>query len=278
MNSIEKQKFKEYFLVIVKALIIMLSAGIVILSFLPKAIAFVSDQIGFPLYSSDLVTKYSMGIAVRLLGLLVFLYIMLKKGILKKYTLKINRSNMALCWLFIVYIFFNIEFVPIENLKPLPVILMISESLMIGLYEEIVFRGLLLGIFLEKWGNNKKQLVCSVLLSSILFGLFHLFNLFSGVTLTSILYQIYYTIVIAIAFSALLIRTNGNLLLCALIHGFYDMASGFGDFADKLPVSNAESQSGIQIFSYISGGALFIPLLVYALFLLRKVNTGKTSE
>ena len=77
--------------------------------------------------------------------------------------------------------------------------------------------------------------------------------------------------IMGVAFSALLIRTNWNLLWCGIIHSLYDIAAGFGDFAvlqttnEVIANSNTPS-AGVYLMNF----CLFIPLLIYAIFLLRK--------
>lgn len=258
--------------------VLSLAAGVlfvsvfVIVKLLPKGVALIFAEYGFPISSENLVIKYSMGIGIRAIGFILFFMIMKKAHMTELYHYKLDKNDLKLSWMFILYIILNIEIVPIENLNLLPVLLMITESLMIGLYEETIFRGLVLQIFLKKWGNSKQQIIFSVLTSSIMFGLIHLLNLSLNQNTATVITQVCYATIMGIAFSALLLRTNGNLILCSFLHGFYDMASGFGDFAEKASSGTQAVSMPENIFPYILNVINFIPLLVYGLFLLRKAE------
>lgn len=247
--------------------------AIFIVGFLPRGIAFLFEECGYPISSKNLVTKYSMGIGIRIIGLIFFFIIMKKFHILEWYHCRFDKNSLKLSWLFIVYIILNVETVPLKNLHLLPVILMIIEAFMIGLYEETIFRGLVLPIFLKRWGKSRKQVISSVFTSSIMFGLMHLINLSWNPNIADVITQVCYASIMGIAFSALLLRTNGNLIWCSLLHGCYDIASGFGDFAEKAASGAQVSEAVTNILPYVLNLAYFIPLLLYGCFLLRKVET-----
>lgn len=107
-------------------------------------------------------------------------------------------------------------------------------------------------------------------ISGVIFGLFHISNLFTGVSFIEVITQVCYTTIMGIAFSALLLRTKGNLPWCGIIHGLYNMASGFGNFAPT--VHALKEPATISILPYLLNLLFFIPLLLYGLFLLRKVS------
>ncbi len=250
-------------------LLLLLIANVVFLRFLPKLIAQCASYAGIHLSSSNLLIKYSMGIGVRAVGLIFFLFVMKKWGILKWYKCEINKNVLFISWIFYVYIVLNIEIVPLKNLECIPVILMIVECLMIGFFEETVFRGMLLPLFLKKYGNGRREIIGSVLICNLLFGAFHIINLMTGASLISVISQVLYCIMLGIAFSALLLRTNNNLLWCGILHGLYDIASGFGDFAIK---NHVIPNGNISIWPYIWNLCMFIPFMIYGLFLLRKIK------
>ena len=268
---------REVVKVIGSVIIILIVANFFILSLLPKIIAYISGNAGCPISSADLVTKYSMGIAVRVAGLLLFFYILKVTQIIKWYTCKLDGNSLKLSWLFVIYIAANIEIGSTGNMKLIPVFLMILESMITGIYEETVFRGLVLPIFLKKWGTNRSKVISCVLISNLLFGLAHLLNLFTGADLAAVVSQVFYATMIGTAFSALLLRTKGNLVWCGVLHGFYDMASGFGDFTNKVSSGAQAHQAVTSIVPYLMNVAFFIPIFLYGLFLLRKI-TAVTAE
>ena len=95
----------------------------------------------------------------------------------------------------------------------------------------ILFRGVLLRHFIELFGNSHRRIICAVFVSSLLFGILHLINFRTGAGAAAVLTQVGYAFIIGVFFSALLLRTNWNLLWCGIVHSLYDIAAGFGDFA-----------------------------------------------
>ncbi|MBE6024956.1 MAG: CPBP family intramembrane metalloprotease [Cellulosilyticum sp.] len=274
----KEQNKKEIVLLIIYALGLSLLADIVILRVLPKVIANISSYFGYELQSSDLLTKYCMGIGVRLVGILIFLYLIKKLEIYKWFTFNVKGRYIAISWLFFVYIIANIEIGDFNEVRGVTVLCMMIEAMAIGFFEEMVFRGTILPLFLRQWGKNKRGIVFAVILSSGIFGIFHLTNLFTAALPIAVFSQVIYASIIGIAFSALLLRTNKNLLWCCLLHGFYDMASGFGDFSKVIEVGQSVSQKVVSITPYLINIGLFIPLLIYGLFLLRKVEIGIVNK
>lgn len=63
-------------------------------------IAQISNLFAYELHSSDLLTKYCMGIGVRLVDILIFLYLMKRLEIYKWFSSKIEWRFIAISWLF----------------------------------------------------------------------------------------------------------------------------------------------------------------------------------
>lgn len=122
-------------------------------------------------------------------------------------------------------------------------------TIMIGIAEEISFRGVLLSSFIHNW-RGKHPLLGSILISSLFFGITHAVNAFSQ-PLSNTIVQI------VVAFSlgvilALMYLVSGNLIMPIIIHALIDFTS--------ISLSNTtESQAGWQTA---------IPLLVLALIIL----------
>ncbi len=87
----------------------------------------------------------------------------------------------------------------------------------VGLFEELIFRGVFFSLLAGHFGKNKKGLWLTYVLSSLIFGLAHIFNGFSLGTLL----QVGYTILTGGLFAFCLIKTK-NVLCCAGVHGLYN--------------------------------------------------------
>lgn len=246
---------------------------------LPRGISWGFAHAGIKLDSHDLGTKYGMGIIVRLLGLAVIFPILSHLSNMRKFTYRIDKNCIVLSWLYFVYIVANLEIGSMDKATPWLVLLMILECFAVGFYEEILFRGVLLRQFMELFENSRRRILCAVFASSFLFGLIHLINFRTGAGAAAVLTQVGYAFIIGIFFSALLLRTNWNLLWCVILHSLYDMAASFGDFAiqqttKKVTANHSTPDAG----AYLINLCLFLPLLLYAIFLLRKEVGLKQRE
>jgi membrane protease YdiL (CAAX protease family) len=266
--------------VIVIVLLCVLIGNGLIIYLLPKGIGSLFRTFGHELDSSDLQTKYLVGTAVRILGSLLYLLLIIKTGIIKQISTRIRVKHLVISWMFYIYIIFNIETGNLTRDQFGLVLLMVISCVFVGLFEEILFRGTILPILLSKWGNSRKQIYGCVILSSSLFGVFHLTNLLNDVPPITVFVQVFYATVIGIAFAAIYLRTNNNLLWCVILHALYDIATEIGDViasgmestegvADK--AASVVTTTSIDVVPYLVEQLVFIPLLLYSLFLLRKV-------
>ncbi len=85
--------------------------------------------------------------------------------------------------------------------------------LCVGVFEECIFRGILFSVVAGYLPYNKKGLIGTFVISSVLFGFAHIFN--------GNLLQVAYTILTGGLFAFVLIKTK-NLLCCGLVHGVYN--------------------------------------------------------
>ncbi len=98
----------------------------------------------------------------------------------------------------------------------------VLDCLMIGLFEELAFRGVLLPFLLEKRRKSKSQILWTVVLSSGVFGLIHLINLLEGAGVGATLLQVGYSFLIG-GMCAIVLMKTGNLVYCILLHTVYDI-------------------------------------------------------
>lgn len=111
------------------------------------------------------------------------------------------------------------------------------QSFCIGLFEELIFRGVLFPFLLEKRRNSTKQIFWVTVISSAVFGLVHLSNLLEGAGFGATVLQVGYSFLIGAMCSIVLLKT-GNLLHCILLHSVYNFCGqllptlGFGTWWD----------------------------------------------
>lgn len=95
------------------------------------------------------------------------------------------------------------------------------ECLFIGIFEEAAFRGIILDLVLERFGQTKKGVFVSLVVTSAAFGLIHLFNLFAGAGFGATLQQVGYSFLIGGMCGVVFVRTK-CLPIVMLIHAVYD--------------------------------------------------------
>ena len=101
--------------------------------------------------------------------------------------------------------------------NPIYFILFAGYCLLVGLFEECVFRGVIFSLLAGVLPKNRKGFILTFVLSSVVFGVAHLLNGFSVGTLV----QVAYTILTGGLFAFCLIKTK-NVLCCAAVHATYN--------------------------------------------------------
>ena len=101
------------------------------------------------------------------------------------------------------------------------VVLFAFYCLSVGFLEEFLFRGLIFACLADIFPKNKKGLLQTFFVSSVLFGVSHLFNLFSGADVGATFLQIGYSVLTGGLFAFVLIKTK-NLFFPALLHAVYN--------------------------------------------------------
>lgn len=115
--------------------------------------------------------------------------------------------------------------------------LVLLKCISIGLMEEAFFRGLLQTIILERLRPGKYRIIIAILITSALFGLWHLLNLFYGAGIGATLMQVGYSFLIGAMLSVVLIKTE-NIWLCVILHALFNFGGtivpdlGSGRFQD----------------------------------------------
>lgn len=131
--------------------------------------------------------------------------------------------------IFMVIAQMYVQRVMTENeLQPAGLLLtFVITMFLVGWNEEVLVRGIILNLFLDRFGNSKKGIFTSIILSSLIFGCAHLPNVISGVPLTSVVIQTIQATLIGVMFAAIYLRT-GNLWITIIIHAVTDFAGLFG--------------------------------------------------
>ena len=125
-------------------------------------------------------------------------------------------------------------------------------AILVGVCEEFLCRGWLLNEFLERYGDTKKGVWYSIIISGVIFGLIHLGNFFNGQDLVSTVTQILSASATGIVFGLIYYKTK-NIWSVILLHGLWDFSLFLGDLApitEATEVFNSFSVLGI-VFSIL---------------------------
>ena len=127
--------------------------------------------------------------------------------------------------------------------------------LLIGICEEFLCRGWLLNEFLERYGNSKKGIWYSIVISGLIFGLMHIGNIFSaGQDVPSTITQVISAT--GIVFGLIYYKTK-NIWSVVILHGLWDFSLFLGDVT---PIT--EEIVTVNGFSIV--GILFSILIILA--------------
>lgn len=117
------------------------------------------------------------------------------------------------------------------------VLLFAAQCLAVGLFEEMAFRGVVFLSLLEGRRKNKLGAFVSIAITSVVFGVVHLVNLFTGASPAAVLLQVGYSSLIGAMCSVVLMKT-ANIWLCVVLHAVYNFCGnvvptlGGGDWWD----------------------------------------------
>lgn len=95
----------------------------------------------------------------------------------------------------------------------------------VGFFEEIAFRGCIFTAILQRCRRKASSVFWAIVLSSLIFGVVHLVNLFAGASPASVLLQVGYSFLIGGMCSIILIKT-ANIWYCVILHAVYNFAGG----------------------------------------------------
>lgn len=222
--------------------------------------------------------SYATGILVQGLGSMIFFILIAKSGILKNagFTKIKDWKQLWLVWPIIVLsIFVSWSLfdgtLTINTTNPLVILLFILVYVSTGFYEEILFRGLIMTIIMQKWGNHRRGIYFAVISSSILFGILHIINFFlRHVSLLAAVTQVLYATFFGVFFAACVLRCN-TIWPAIILHAVFDICSNL-DAIGAQSTFGQISNMNTTLTDALSSILVTLPFLIYGLFLLRKVK------
>lgn len=167
----------------------------------------------------------------------------------------------------------TIEGVSLGNL-----INLILLTLFIGIAEEFLCRGWIQNEFMERFSDSKKHIILSIVLSSLIFGLMHITNIFSGQTIYETIIQIAQATAAGVLFGSIYYKTK-NIWAVIFLHSMYDFAIMLGDISLlKDCTINAPSTLGVVLYDSFISILIIILYILGAILVLRKVDRTKEHK
>ncbi len=164
---------------------------------------------------------------IRLVSGILLLYLLIKFGYQKVLRFKMNKNAF---YVMIPALLIAINNFPIVSFldgrahltEPnYRVTLFLIECFSIGFLEELIFRGILLLFLYQALTHIKYRVFFTIVISSTVFGLIHITNLYDGAPLSSTLLQMGYSFLMGILWATIYMKT-GNLWLSMILHALYN--------------------------------------------------------
>lgn len=95
----------------------------------------------------------------------------------------------------------------------------------VGFFEEAAFRGCVFSVILDKRNTDRWSVLKASVVSSAVFGIVHIVNLFAGASIGSVILQIGYSFLIGALCSVVLVKT-ANIWYCVILHAVYNFSGG----------------------------------------------------
>ena len=164
------------------------------------------------------------------------------------------------------------------SINPMEILALVLMTFAVGVFEELACRGWLLNEFIERFGDTRKNVIFSILVSSFAFGIIHIINFLGGQPLVMTLAQIIGAFSMGIALGTIYYRTK-NIWTVAFIHGFWDFAVFFSQINEGSAciTNTVENVSVVLAVFYLFSIILQeIPGIGNALLLLGKDELNET--
>lgn len=171
---------------------------------------------------------------------------------------------------------FNLTEIFNPSLNLSNVITLILFCISIGIYEEFLCRGWVLNEFLEQYGKTRRQVITSIFISSLIFGIMHISNIWvGGQTVVETVLQIVQATAAGVLFGSVYYRSK-NIWSVVFLHSFYDFTIMLGSvnaLKDCHTINEVLTVSSIVFTITIS-----LVYLLYSGIILRKSKVNHLIE
>lgn len=200
---------------------LILFIGILIMAFL--------ILIEIPFSNNEIQSSLIQGSLLRFIGAIMFIYLIFSSG--NKHFLQTSKPNKKAFLISIPALLIVMNNFPISAYlkgnasitEPVfTIVLFFLFTITISLFEEIIFRGVVLNLFIEQKDQTKKNIFLAMIYSSGIFAFIHLLNLLGGAGFLPTILQVGYTFLTGMMFAYLYLVTK-NILIPIIIHAIYNI-------------------------------------------------------
>lgn len=225
--------------------------------------------------ANDQLLRYLDGIAKALI-LIVVGHLLIRRNRLSDLAgISFNRFNysylvIAPLLLLSVIFFLNIG-TDLNGADPFMAFLLFTKCILLGISEELFFRGIVQSLLLRKLFERGDAVTLSITYSALIFSGMHLSNIIrlGGIPLD----QLIYTFFAGIYLGSLLLLT-GQLVPLGILHGMVNFLFAFNDVVPSFQKAPPIADKPVfeQVVSLLLITIFFSPLLLIGIWQMKKIN------
>ena len=153
-----------------------------------------------------------------------------------------------------------------ENLNITNLISLIILAITIGMAEEFFFRGFIQGEIVDAYGKSRKQVIISVVVSGVIFGLVHLTNALSGQDIITTLMQVLQASSLGILLGSIYFITK-NIWSVVFLHAFYDFAIMLSEVNSYKDCINSTDISTVMLIFTLVVSLIYVVIYLVGAYL-----------
>ena len=257
-----KKKNKSIYIYFLEMLFIFVAVNLLMMLF---SAAFTTSSF-VAKYGNDLVFEIFYAFAILIVMLLFKNYYVFTERKVKFW----KSICFGLPMLLISLVIFSSNIVTIDNFTLANFINVLALSIFVGIAEEFLCRGWLQNEFIERYAGDKKTVIKSILLASLVFGFMHVINIETQTVFETIL-QIINAVGLGFLLGSIYYKTK-NIWSVIFLHSFYDFAIFLGEMNLVKDCTYGTPTVGVVITSFISVTIITILWVFSALKVLDSVN------
>ena len=153
-----------------------------------------------------------------------------------------------------------------EELNVPNLISLIILAVTIGMAEEFFFRGFIQGEIVDAYGKSRKQVIISVVVSGVIFGLVHITNALSGQDIITTLMQVLQASSLGILLGSIYFITK-NIWSVVFLHAFYDFAIMLSEVNSYKDCINSTDISMIMLIFTLVVSLIYVVIYLIGAYL-----------